>query len=107
MWTESQTRVKTLPSLLLRTWSVIKTGTNLIFVFSLYQIFPERAPKNGTEELAMMNAVLAIDAGDGRSAGTQAGMQAVALAVTLAIAIVSGAITGALIMIFYSQTKCY
>ena len=68
--------------------------SNIFFVFSLYQIFPERAPKNGTEELAAINADLTIDAGDGRSAGTQAGMQAVALVVTLAIAIVSGVLTG-------------
>ena len=86
----------------LRTLSAMKVCTGLIFVFSLYQIFPERAPKNGTEELATMNAVLTIDAGNGRSAGTQAGMQAVALVVTLAIAIVSGAITGNVILTFYS-----
>ncbi len=61
---------------------------------SLYEIFPPRAPQNGTEALAAIQAELSVEAGDGRSASAQAGMQIVALVVTLAIALVSGALTG-------------
>lgn len=65
--------------------------------YSLYQIFPRRAPEAG-DELTKINEVFSlVSAGEGRSAGMQAGFQAIALVMTLGVAIVGGALTGFLL----------
>ena len=64
--------------------------------FSLYQIFPARAPGNGTDLMAIQGALAGVEAGEGRTAGVQAGFQMAALAVTLLIAIISGSLVGML-----------
>lgn len=78
----------------------------------MYELFPPRAPGNGTAELAEIQAHLSgVEAGDGRSAGKQAGMQAVALLVTLVFALVTGALTGtcvrcAILLFILQSEKC-
>lgn len=73
---------------------------------SLYQIFPARAPANGSELLDINMELAGVEGGDGRTAGLQAGFQMVALAVTLVLAIVSGLIVGFVLRLpFFDQPK--
>ena len=62
-----------------------------VCVFSLYHVFPARAP-NMT--VIMENNLLGVDPGDDRHAGTQAGFQLALLGTTLVISIVGGLLTG-------------
>ena len=63
--------------------------------YSLYQLFPQRAPEEDTDELAKIQEVFSmVSGGKNRSAGMQAGFQAIALVMTLGVAIVGGVITG-------------
>ncbi|XP_076237995.1 rhesus blood group-associated glycoprotein Rh50 isoform X2 [Calliopsis andreniformis] len=61
--------------------------------YSLYEIFPARAPSSEAR-LAEMRDNYGISPGSNRTAGQQAGYQLLALVITLGIAIVSGLITG-------------
>ena len=58
--------------------------------FSLYLVFPARAPSN----LTVDEILLGIEPGDGRTAGEQAGYQLALLASTLFIAGTGGLFTG-------------
>ncbi|CAL1674281.1 unnamed protein product [Lasius platythorax] len=64
--------------------------------YSLYEIFPARAP-NSELEISEMRDNYGISPGFSRTAYQQAGYQLLSLAVTLAISIVSGLITGLLL----------
>lgn len=65
---------------------------------SLYQIFPERAPEEGSADLARLRYYIPdLEAGSGRSAGAQAGNQILALLISMGIAIVGGLATGLLL----------
>ncbi|KAK7071730.1 hypothetical protein SK128_020423 [Halocaridina rubra] len=67
---------------------------------SLYEIFPERAPEEGTAEFARVRNLLPdLEPGSGRSAGGQAANQILALAITLGIALVGGIVTGFILRI--------
>ena len=66
-------------------------------VFSLYEIFPARAPVlNSTQYLELVKFNPDAMDGLGWSAGKQAAFQLAALAVTLALAIFGGLLTGKL-----------
>merc|ERR1711976_888557 len=66
--------------------------------YSVYQIFPIRAPVQNSTELMEINKVFShVGAGMGRSATQQAGFQILALVITLVFAIVFGALTGFLL----------
>ena len=72
-----------------------KYFSDVALFFSLYLVFPARAPvMNSTEYLELVKLVPDAVSGIGRSAGHQAGFQMAALAITLAIAIIGGLITG-------------
>lgn len=63
--------------------------------YGLYQIFPNRAPQDGTEELAAIVATgHPLEAGPGWTASYQAGMQFLALILSMVFAIVGGVLTG-------------
>lgn len=68
-------------------------ATEASYDYSLYEIFPARAPNSETK-LAEMRDNYGISAGLNRTAGQQAAYQLLALVITLGIAIVSGLITG-------------
>ena len=70
------------------------SDNDFFFSGSLYVTFPARAPRNISPEQHPELAVLGIDPGEGRSAGTQAGFQLALLVSTLAISIIGGLITG-------------
>ena len=61
--------------------------------FSLFLVFPERAPSNASE-LTADAVLLGVEPGSDRHAGTQAGYQLALLVTTLAISIVGGLLTG-------------
>ncbi|XP_064651473.1 ammonium transporter Rh type A-like isoform X2 [Lineus longissimus] len=62
--------------------------------YSLYEIFPARAPAANTTQLLEIQKVLSINSGSGRSAGMQAANQVFALLLSLGFAIVGGILTG-------------
>jgi len=64
---------------------------------SLYEIFPARAPANGTELLEIQSSLSGVVAGLGRDGVSQGGYQAAALGITLIIALITGAVTGLLL----------
>ncbi|XP_020720005.1 ammonium transporter Rh type A isoform X2 [Bombus terrestris] len=66
--------------------------------YSLYEIFPARAPDT-EEKLAEMRDNYGISAGLDRTAMEQASYQLIVLAITIAMAIVSGLITGILMRV--------
>ncbi|XP_061935703.1 ammonium transporter Rh type B isoform X2 [Apis cerana] len=68
-------------------------ATEASYDYSLYEIFPARAPNSETK-LAEMRNNYDISAGLNRTAGQQAAYQLLALIITLGIAIISGLITG-------------
>ncbi|XP_012274440.1 ammonium transporter Rh type A isoform X2 [Orussus abietinus] len=68
-------------------------ATETTYDYSLYEIFPARAP-NSEVKLAEMRDNYGISAGLNRTAGQQAAYQLLALLVTLGLAVVSGLITG-------------
>ncbi|XP_014207722.1 ammonium transporter Rh type B-B [Copidosoma floridanum] len=70
------------------------------YSYSLYELFPARAPSPG-HELDLVNAahLLDIPAGESRSAGSQALHQMASLALTFAMSITSGLFAGALMRI--------
>ncbi|KAL6257968.1 hypothetical protein P5V15_011564 [Pogonomyrmex californicus] len=70
-------------------------ATESSYDYSLYEIFPARAPKRNEMKLAEIHDNYhEISAGFNRTAYQQAGYQLLALVVTLGISIVSGLITG-------------
>ncbi|XP_017794123.1 PREDICTED: ammonium transporter Rh type B [Habropoda laboriosa] len=69
-------------------------ATEASYHYSLYEIFPARAPSSDAEDLAEITDNYGISAGLNRTAGQQAAYQLLVLVITLAIAIVSGLITG-------------
>jgi len=65
--------------------------------FSLYVVFPARAPEGHNATTCGLNDVevlLGVECGDGRSGSEQAGYQLALLTCTLAIAILGGLVTG-------------
>ncbi|XP_068231565.1 ammonium transporter Rh type A isoform X2 [Palaemon carinicauda] len=71
------------------------TASEATYGPSLYQIYPEMAPEENTEEFTRLKNLLPdLEPGSGRTASTQAGLQIVALAITLGISIVGGIATG-------------
>ncbi|KAI0242304.1 Ammonium transporter Rh type B-B [Lamellibrachia satsuma] len=78
-----------------------------VYGYSMYEIFPVRAPAANTTALHDIQVVLPdIGAGIGRSAIGQTGYQVLALGVTVIIAIVGGSLTGLLIRLpFFDQPK--
>ncbi|XP_015594094.1 ammonium transporter Rh type A isoform X2 [Cephus cinctus] len=64
------------------------------YYYSLYAIFPARAPSSEAKLAEIRDDYNRISAGFDRTAGEQAAYQLLALLVTLGIAIVSGLITG-------------
>ena len=66
---------------------------SLSLSFSLYLIFPERAPSNASL-LTVDEVLLGVEAGSGRHAGTQAGFQLALLVTTLVISVLGGLLTG-------------
>lgn len=67
---------------------------------SLYEIFPNRAPAEGEDDLLRLREALPdLEAGRGYSAAAQAGNQILALLITLVIAIVGGVLTGFLLRV--------
>ncbi|XP_011688785.1 PREDICTED: ammonium transporter Rh type A isoform X3 [Wasmannia auropunctata] len=71
-------------------------ATEATYDYSLYEIFPARAPSSETK-ISEMRDDYGISTGFNRTAYQQAGYQLLALAVTLGISIVSGLITGLLL----------
>ncbi|XP_029169614.1 ammonium transporter Rh type A-like isoform X2 [Nylanderia fulva] len=69
--------------------------------YSLYEIFPARAPSSAGK-LDEMRDIYGISAGFDRTAHQQAGYQLLSLVVTLGISVVSGLITGLILR----TTKC-
>ena len=66
-----------------------------VLLFSLYQIFPARAPvMNSTEVHNIQDISSEVLEGSGKTALAQGGYQILALAVTLCLATVGGLITG-------------
>ncbi|XP_066943155.1 ammonium transporter Rh type B isoform X1 [Macrobrachium rosenbergii] len=62
---------------------------------SLYQIYPEMAPEEDTEDFTRIKQFIPdLEPGSGRTASTQAGLQILALAITLGISLVGGLATG-------------
>ncbi|XP_076171931.1 uncharacterized protein LOC143148961 isoform X2 [Ptiloglossa arizonensis] len=68
-------------------------ATEASYDYSLYEIFPARAPNSETK-LAEMRDNYDVSPGLDRTAGQQASYQLLALAITVGIAIVSGLVTG-------------
>ncbi|CAK9807154.1 Ammonium transporter Rh type B [Anthophora plagiata] len=68
-------------------------ATEASYDYSLYEIFPARAPSSEIK-LAEMRDNYGISAGLNRTAGQQAAYQLLVLVITLGIAIVSGLVTG-------------
>ena len=63
--------------------------------YSLFSIWPARAPAAGTAEFIRLSANYTVPIGGvGRTPGVQAGMQAAAIPLTMIIAIIGGLITG-------------
>ncbi|XP_071859155.1 rhesus blood group-associated glycoprotein Rh50 isoform X3 [Bombus fervidus] len=73
-------------------------ATEASYDYSLYEIFPARAP-NSEANLAEMRDNYGISAGFNRTAGGQAGYQLLVLLITMVIAIVSGLVTGLMMQI--------
>ncbi|KAK2142625.1 hypothetical protein LSH36_932g01097, partial [Paralvinella palmiformis] len=73
--------------------------------FSLYQIFPGRAPAENTTKYAEVTSQFSvIKPGYGWTAGKQAAMQAAALCLTLGMATVGGIVVGLILRIpFWDQ----
>ncbi|XP_018301485.1 rhesus blood group-associated glycoprotein Rh50 isoform X1 [Mycetomoellerius zeteki] len=71
-------------------------ATEATYDYSLYEIFPARAPSSELK-ISEMRDNYGISTGYNRTAYQQAGYQLLALAVTLGISIVSGLITGLLL----------
>ncbi|XP_012224503.2 ammonium transporter Rh type A [Linepithema humile] len=72
-------------------------ATETTYNYSLYEIFPARAPSSEVKLSEIRNNYPGISPGLNRTAYQQAGYQLLALVVTLGISIVSGLITGFLI----------
>ena len=87
-----------MPGLLGGVFGALMAGlaTGASYDYSLYEIFPARAPSSEAL-LAEMRDNYGILPGLNRTAGQQAGYQLLALAITLGIAIVSGLVTGLII----------
>lgn len=76
---------------------VANLATETTYNYSLYDIFPARAPSSEVKISEIRNNYPGISPGLNRTASEQAGYQLLALAVTLGISIVSGLITGLLL----------
>ncbi|XP_071547962.1 ammonium transporter Rh type B-like [Panulirus ornatus] len=62
---------------------------------SLYEIFPARAPPEGSPDLERLQQLLPdLQAGSGRTAASQAGSQIITLGITIVISIAGGLVTG-------------
>ena len=74
------------------------TSSSIRFTFSMYEVFPARAPDLNTTAYFALKDKYGTDftPGLGRSAGKQAGYQIIAAVVTLFMAIVGGAVVGKL-----------
>ncbi|XP_028044921.1 ammonium transporter Rh type B isoform X2 [Monomorium pharaonis] len=86
-----------MPGVLAAFFGALMAGlaTEATYDYSLYEIFPARAPSAETFKFSEMRDYnYRISAGFNRTAYQQAGYQLLALAVTLGISIVSGLITG-------------
>ncbi|CAL4060028.1 unnamed protein product, partial [Meganyctiphanes norvegica] len=85
-----------MPGLLTGLLSVLLAGiaSEEGYGYSLYSIFPLRAPHNGTEHLEEIQAVMNVQASEGRSALQQAGAQAAALLMCIVVPTVGGLVTG-------------
>jgi len=62
--------------------------------FSLYQIYPARAPQANSSQLGNILEELYMSAGSGRGGAAQAGYQILALTSSLLFGLLGGAITG-------------
>ncbi|KAK2586413.1 hypothetical protein KPH14_010698 [Odynerus spinipes] len=84
-----------MPGVLAGIFGALMAGlaTEISYDYSLYEIFPARAP-NSEAKLGEMRDDYGISPGRNRTALEQAGYQLLALTVTLVMAIVSGLITG-------------
>ncbi|XP_015436153.1 PREDICTED: ammonium transporter Rh type A isoform X2 [Dufourea novaeangliae] len=84
-----------MPGVLAGIFGALMAGlaTEASYDYSLYEIFPARAPSTETM-VAEMRDYYGISPGLNRTAGQQAGYQLLALAITVVIAIVSGLVTG-------------
>ncbi|XP_029037489.2 ammonium transporter Rh type A isoform X6 [Osmia bicornis bicornis] len=69
-------------------------ATEASYDYSLYEIFPARAPNSETKLAEMRDNYGALSPGQNRTAGQQAAYQLLVLVITLGIAIVSGLVTG-------------
>ncbi|XP_025155652.1 ammonium transporter Rh type A isoform X3 [Harpegnathos saltator] len=69
-------------------------ATEAVYDYSLYDIFPARAPSSGQKFAELRDNMYDVSPGYDRTAYQQAGFQLLALVVTLGISIVSGLITG-------------
>ena len=79
--------------------------TVFLFDFSLYTIFPARAPVlNSTQYFELVKFDPNAAAGLGWSAGKQAAFQFAALVLTLALAISGGLLTGKLLIMAFTNT---
>lgn len=85
-----------MPGLLTGLLSVLMAAiaTEDSYGYSLYTVFPLRAPHNGTEHFEKIQAIMKVPASDGRSALQQAGAQATALLMCLVVPTVGGLLTG-------------
>lgn len=68
-------------------------ATEASYDYSLYEIFPARAPSSEMK-VSEMRDIYGISPGLNRTAGQQAAYQLLALAITVAIAVISGLVTG-------------
>ncbi|CAL7939452.1 unnamed protein product [Xylocopa violacea] len=84
-----------MPGVLAGIFGALMAGlaTEATYDYSLYEIFPARAPSSPAK-LAELWDNSGTLAGQDRTAGQQAGYQLLALAITIGIAVVSGLITG-------------
>nr|XP_031843773.1 ammonium transporter Rh type A isoform X2 [Nomia melanderi] len=84
-----------MPGVLAGIFGALMAGlaTEASYDYSLYEIFPARAPSSDAK-VAEMRDNYGIRPGQNRTAAQQAGYQLLALAITLGIAIVSGLVTG-------------
>ncbi|XP_011155843.1 ammonium transporter Rh type A isoform X2 [Solenopsis invicta] len=85
-----------MPGVLAAIFGALMSGlaTEATYDYSLYEIFPARAPSKVSKLSEIRDYNYGISAGLDRTAYQQAGYQLLALAVTLGISIVSGLITG-------------
>ncbi|XP_034184192.2 rhesus blood group-associated glycoprotein Rh50 isoform X5 [Osmia lignaria lignaria] len=74
-------------------------ATEASYDYSLYEIFPARAPNSETKLAEMRDNYGALSPGQNRTAGQQAAYQLLVLVITLGIAIVSGLVTGLIMRI--------